>query len=729
MFDYSDLMTYVLLLLKKMDVPPEDQTVEMRDLIRKTNTSQNVPVRLASDLSGKDPFCTVLAETRLGAIVSDFGSGIHRVSVIDSTGKVIGLLSQSLALDYLMRHLSEFPKLQPVMQQTIEELGLARNKVLSVNGKAKVLDALVSMSKNSVSSLAILDDQGVLLGNISMTDIQHVMRDLKTSWLWLSCFQFVAKIRQEQGVERGEDQYPVMDVTASSTFGYALSKLQATRVHRLWVANEMGLVVGVVSLTDVFKVLTAHLDSLLSTVSASITCALPAGGTYKAGDSIILDWGSDGTAPVVTDIRAINGTLYCNGNNAQIASVTIPNFTGPYNWTVPGVGNATSIGGSIGSCPLNAFHIEYMGSAAGFLGISLIPWGPIRCGTITILPAPNGTLTTTTTAMPSTTMSATSSETATPTNSSNDTSNSGLSTTVIAVIAAVLAIIVTLSIVAVVVCVRRRRRRRNLNNALKPWSSSNPTRFTEVSSMDDTSYRHSGSNAMTSIAATGAGVIAAAGAGVDVESSYELKPQPTLPQTDELSYYPDDGDYGASGFQQQQQQLLQHNHHGYNQQGYGGYNDNDSYYNPYYASGAGLGLGATAVATVEGGIMNQSNPSFYNVGQTTTPGGQIQSTYAHDRFQGNDLSQQPLYGYLPPPPQLNPSPSSSTQSYARAGLTNVESSQPSGTGSTLTSLPLVDSASSSPKRAPQTTSVMQEMGRREAEMADGQDDITVSSPR
>ncbi|KAF9895912.1 cell separation during budding, partial [Lobosporangium transversale] len=104
MFDYSDLMAYILIALKKTEVPTEEQTLSMRDLIQKTRHSQNVPVKLASDLSGKDPFCTVLAETRLGAVICDFATGIHRVAVIDSTGRLIGVLSQSSTLDYLLRH-------------------------------------------------------------------------------------------------------------------------------------------------------------------------------------------------------------------------------------------------------------------------------------------------------------------------------------------------------------------------------------------------------------------------------------------------------------------------------------------------------------------------------------------------------------------------------------------------------------------------------------------------
>jgi len=261
MFDYGDLMAYILLVLKKMDVPIQDQSVEMRDLIQRASQSQDVPVKLATDLSGRDPFCTVLSETRLGAVIHDFGTGIHRVAIIDSQGNVSGILSQSTTLDYLMRHLGEFTTLQPAMKKTLHECGLASSKVLSVNGEAPVMDALMLMSNHNTSSLAVLDEQGVLLGNISMSDIKYVMKNLKTSWLWITCFQLVSKIRLSRGVESGEDQYPVLDVNVKATFGYTLSKLQATKAHRMWVVNDIGCAVGVVSLTDVFRVLGGMIDN------------------------------------------------------------------------------------------------------------------------------------------------------------------------------------------------------------------------------------------------------------------------------------------------------------------------------------------------------------------------------------------------------------------------------------------------------------------------------------
>ncbi|KAG0358771.1 hypothetical protein BC939DRAFT_441758 [Gamsiella multidivaricata] len=479
--------------------------------------------------------------------------------------------------------------------------------------------------------------------------------------------------------------------------------------------------------------------SVLSTVSASITCALPAGGTYKAGDSVILDWGSDGTSPVVSDISSINGTLYCNANSAKIADVSIPNVIGPYNWTIPSVGNATTIGGDVGTCAQNAFHIEYSGEAQGFLGIVKIPWGPVRCGTITLMPAPNGTITTTTTTMSSTTTTST----PTATESLGKSDGGGISMTVIVIIAVVAAVLVTLLIVALVVFVRRHRRQRKLDNALMPWNaSSSMNRFSKVSSTDDDSGPGSprasgpGGHGMTSIAGAGAGAGLGAGVAGASTSSYELKPQPTIPQSSRGTYFQDDGDFGNYGYHQQQQQLLQHQHHGYGQQGYDGYNEEDAYYNPYYTGGAGLDAGET---------MNQSNPSFYSARHSNVPGSRVRSSFAQDGYQGGDLSQQeyPIHqqqqqqqhtsAYFPPPPPtsgpMNPSPNSSMQSYSRAaavtgaGLTSTETGH-----SALTSLPMMSSsATSSPKRAPQTV-VMQEMGRKEAEEEATKQEVEPLSP-
>lgn len=51
MFDYGDLITYVLIVLKRSDVSiagDEDASLEIKEIVKRAVAGQSVPVRLAS---------------------------------------------------------------------------------------------------------------------------------------------------------------------------------------------------------------------------------------------------------------------------------------------------------------------------------------------------------------------------------------------------------------------------------------------------------------------------------------------------------------------------------------------------------------------------------------------------------------------------------------------------------------------------------------------------------
>jgi len=84
---------------------------------------------------------------------------------------------------------------------------------------------LVHVGKFGVSSLAVVGQMGVLLGNISITDVstasatpekpqcfinftqkhqvKYVIKS-KNSLLWNTCFQFVGFVRSKQGIDDGQ---------------------------------------------------------------------------------------------------------------------------------------------------------------------------------------------------------------------------------------------------------------------------------------------------------------------------------------------------------------------------------------------------------------------------------------------------------------------------------------------------------------------------------------------
>ncbi|KAF9954668.1 hypothetical protein BGZ70_010493 [Mortierella alpina] len=213
-----------------------------------------------------------------------------------------------------------------------------------------------------------------------------------------------------------------------------------------------------------------------------------------------------------------------------------------------------------------SFHVEYSGKTKGIFLINP-PFGPIKCPTITISPAPNNNFITTPATSPTaSTGASTSGGKVSSTGSSGgkaspttpvDEKKSSEPKTHIVIIVAIVAVLI-LSLVAVVIVWRtKKQRRKRMEDAILPWSSSNNNQFSKMSSssMDD------GHRAYTAAAAVG------------LNKSQPAVPQPTH------DYHQDDN-YAYNQFPHKQ---------GYSDVGYneGGYeNPQDEYYNPYYATGA-----------------------------------------------------------------------------------------------------------------------------------------------
>ncbi|KAG0170996.1 cell separation during budding [Apophysomyces sp. BC1034] len=249
MFDYGDLIAYILLVLHKAE---QTSTFEIRDIVQRAIKGQAVPVKLASDLSRKNPFYSILPEATLLSAVEEFACGTHRVCVLEPNGAIKGILSQSTVVRYLYENRQQFPEIEGLLSKTIRQLHLEKTGVIGVGAESSVLDALSQMSHHGISSVAVIGNGGVVLGNISMTD--HVMKSYRHQLLWNTCFQFVGVVRTQQGIIDGQDRLPVFDVRPDTTLGFTIAKLLATKAHRIWVTDERERAISVVSLTDVVRI-------------------------------------------------------------------------------------------------------------------------------------------------------------------------------------------------------------------------------------------------------------------------------------------------------------------------------------------------------------------------------------------------------------------------------------------------------------------------------------------
>jgi CBS domain-containing protein len=94
------------------------------------------------------------------------------------------------------------------------------------------------MTSRGISSIAVVDSQKLLVGNISIVDVQYVARTSSAHLLRSTCAHFLSVIKFEQGIRDGQDQVPVFAVYPTTTLAGTVAKLVATRAHRMWIVSN-----------------------------------------------------------------------------------------------------------------------------------------------------------------------------------------------------------------------------------------------------------------------------------------------------------------------------------------------------------------------------------------------------------------------------------------------------------------------------------------------------------
>ncbi|KAG7900463.1 hypothetical protein KL907_004581 [Ogataea polymorpha] len=240
-FDYTDLNSYLLLVLNKLK--PEsllqinyEPKEEIPELVKRAQRGDQVPVSFVIRLTNKNPFIKLHEQDTLSTVVEILGTGVHRIA-ITRDGQLTGILSQRRLVKFLWENARRFPSMEPLLNSSIQALNIGSSNVISIYGDQLLIEALVKMHDLMISSLAVVDRNNQLLGNISVTDVKLVSKSSKSDLLYKSCLHFISVILNSRGLENGKDSFPIFHVTTSSSLARTMAKLVATQSHRLWIVK------------------------------------------------------------------------------------------------------------------------------------------------------------------------------------------------------------------------------------------------------------------------------------------------------------------------------------------------------------------------------------------------------------------------------------------------------------------------------------------------------------
>ncbi|PNH12790.1 SNF1-related protein kinase regulatory subunit gamma-1-like [Tetrabaena socialis] len=161
-------------------------------------------------------------------------------------------------------------KLELVMDKTLEDLEIFEGSVFTVHASATALEAFHHMALDHKSCLGIVDNTGKLIGNVSVSDLRFLGPQ---HWGLLSLtvaeFSVVAAgkgpspeeaIKGTRVAGAADNKWsevlkvlPLPTLKPSSTFGQLLETMAAQGLHRIYITDDDGKPVSIVTLTDVLR--------------------------------------------------------------------------------------------------------------------------------------------------------------------------------------------------------------------------------------------------------------------------------------------------------------------------------------------------------------------------------------------------------------------------------------------------------------------------------------------
>lgn len=272
--DYNHLNCYLLLVLGRVE--PAIDTPEFKAQAEKVRQGIPSTAGFAAQLGAKEPMIRMPVSSTLSGAVRQFAAGVHRIACVNVNDRVVGVVSQRRMVKYVWTNIKRFPQLETILDRPLGELPLGTYQdMITVQGDAPLIEALCIMHDDTVSSVAVVDREKNLLGNISVTDVSLLTRGAQTPLLSQSCKHFLTVILENRGLIDGKDVVPVFYVDRFTRLGLIIAKMVATKAHRLWIVEQRhpgaissGRLVGVVSLTDILNFLARQGGSVLDPDSA-----------------------------------------------------------------------------------------------------------------------------------------------------------------------------------------------------------------------------------------------------------------------------------------------------------------------------------------------------------------------------------------------------------------------------------------------------------------------------
>jgi len=283
-FDLNDAMTMIFTLDMITSIIPEEW-MDVSVQARLNRQKEEETIKIADIFEGSESaepemfekraeFLPVKEDTPIEDVIEILSKTARRVPVMGKNGRICKIISQSLitkSLEESLEKLEQGGSVPEIFSKSIKDIAELKPKpVFSIMASDTTREAFLKILENKVSGIAVLDEDRKLLTSISTKDIRmfksmdevieqrvdSVTGDAK-SVMDMVATEFVQNVRAKYE-SRGQSHAPAVSVTENCSLRKVIGKLAATKMHRIFVVDKDDFPVGVVSVSDIAKILVAN---------------------------------------------------------------------------------------------------------------------------------------------------------------------------------------------------------------------------------------------------------------------------------------------------------------------------------------------------------------------------------------------------------------------------------------------------------------------------------------
>lgn len=237
--DVLDLLFYVI------DVSAEAGTdltkVNMKTLKWQGQCFQRNAAGKLINLSGRDPFKTIPLNAPAFEVTRIFATEIHRLAIADN-GKILGIITPTDVAKFVFLRRKELGNSLQMKVKEFANYGL----VGAVTVDQPVIKVLKYMKECQLSAVAVLNEYGQIEANFSASDLK-VLHEDNFFMVALTLGEYLQKV--------SPSKVPIC-CKEMNTLEEILAVLLGSHLHRVFVVDDNGHPIAVVSLTDIMKLWT-----------------------------------------------------------------------------------------------------------------------------------------------------------------------------------------------------------------------------------------------------------------------------------------------------------------------------------------------------------------------------------------------------------------------------------------------------------------------------------------